>query len=226
MESFYIGVEGNPTSNMQANVNVNILGNVASNPINEIFYENRGRTQTVNSPTGTTNLTDANRVQIYNASYTWNAKHFDLKGFYRTGHYHWGYEGDFFGLYPEANYGPNLDIYNGEISGFEMDGKKFLNGFKAAFGPQLWWGANPALLLKYTRKIGNIDATAVFHDDIDNAGAATTSIAIPLPKTRRFTLHFKTKLDNFGFEEVNRLMVVLFNMPKGQQETTLFMMIK
>lgn len=200
MESFYIGVEGNPTSNMQANVNVNILGNVASNPINEIFYENRGRTQTVNSPTGTTNLTDANRVQIYNASYTWNAKHFDLKGFYRTGHYHWGYEGDFFGLYPEANYGPNLDIYNGEISGFEMDGKKFLNGFKAAFGPQLWWGANPALLLKYTHKIGNIDATAVFHDDIDNAGAATTSIAIPLPKTRRFTLHFKTKLDNFGFE--------------------------
>jgi hypothetical protein len=24
--------------------------------------------------------------------------------------------------YPEANYGPNLDIYNGETSGFEVDG--------------------------------------------------------------------------------------------------------
>lgn len=200
MQSYYLGVEGNPSSNMQANVNVNILGNVASNPINEIFYENRGRAQTVTTPTGVVDLNDANRVQIYNASYTWNAKDFDLRGFYRTGHYHWGYEGDFFGLYPEANYGPNLDLYNGEISGFELDGKKVLNGLKAAFGPQLWWGANPAVLLKYTHKIGKFDATAVYHEDIDDAAAATTSIAIPLPKTRRLTMHFKTKLDAFGFE--------------------------
>jgi hypothetical protein len=200
MQSYYIGVEGNPSSNMQANVNVNILGNVASNPINEIFYENRGRAQTVTTPTGVVDLNDANRVQIYNASYTWNAKDFDLRGFYRTGHYHWGYEGDFFGLYPEANYGPNLDLYNGEISGFEMDGKNVLNGLKAAFGPQLWWGANPAVLLKYTHKIGKFDATAVYHEDIDDAAAATTSIAIPLPKTRRVTMHLKTKLDAFGFE--------------------------
>jgi hypothetical protein len=200
MQSYYLGVEGNPSSNMQANVNVNILGNVASNPINEIFYENRGRAQTVTTPTGVVDLNDANRVQIYNASYTWNAKEFDLRGFYRTGHYHWGYEGDFFGLYPEANYGPNLDLYNGEISGFEMDGKNVLNGLKAAFGPQLWWGANPAVLLKYTHKIGKFNATAVYHEDIDDAAAATTSIAIPLPKTRRVTMHLKTKLDAFGFE--------------------------
>lgn len=200
MQSYYIGVEGNPTSNMKANINFNILGNVALNPINEIFYENRGRTQTVNTPNGPIQIGDANRVQIYNASYTWNEKDFDLKGFYRTGHYHWGYEGDFFGLYPEANYGPNLDIYNGETSGFEFDGKRNLNGFKAAFGPQLWWGANPALLLKYGRKIGKFDATAVYHEDIDDAAAATTSIAIPMPKTRRVTLHLKRKLENFGFE--------------------------
>ncbi len=200
MESYYFGVEGNPSSNMQANVNINVLGNVAKNPINEIFYENRGRTQTINTATGNVDVTGANRVQVYNASYTWNAKDFDLRGFYRTGHYHWGYEGDFFGLYPEANYGTNLDIYNGETLGFEMDGKKALNGLKAAFGPQLWWGANPAVLLKYTHKIGKIDATTVYHEDIDDAAAATTSIAIPLPKTRRVTLHLKTKLDAFGFE--------------------------
>ncbi|MDI1317852.1 glycoside hydrolase family 2 TIM barrel-domain containing protein [Flavobacterium sp.] len=200
MQSYYIGVEGNPTANMKANINVNILGNVALNPINEIFYENRGRTQTVNTPSGPVEIGDANRVQIYNASYAWNEKYFDLKGFYRTGHYHWGYEGDFFGLYPEANYGPNLDIYNGEVSGFEFDGKKSLDGFKAAFGPQLWWGANPALLLKYGRKIGKFDATVVYHEDIDDAAAATTSIAIPMPKTRRVTLHLKRKLENFGFE--------------------------
>ena len=200
MQSYFIGVEGNPSSNMTANVNVNILGNVALNPINEIFYENRGRPQIVNSPSGPVNITDNNRVQIYNASYTWNAKDFDLKGFYRTGHYHWGYEGDFFGLYPEANYGANLDIYNGETSGFELDGKRSLNGLKVAFGPQLWWGANPALLLKYGKKLGKFDLTTVFHEDIDDAALATTSIFIPQPKTRRLTLHLKTKLNAFGFE--------------------------
>lgn len=200
MQSYYVGVEGNPAPNMKANVNVNILGHVAENPINEIFYENRGRSQNVKIENGVVTQSDVNRVQIYNASYTWNEKYFDLKGFYRTGHYHWGYEGDFFGLYPEANYGPNLDLYNGETSGFEFEGKKGIEGLKGAFGPQLWWGANPAYLLKYSRKIGKIDATAVYHEDIADANAATTSIAIPLPKTRRATVYFKSKIGNVGLE--------------------------
>ena len=67
MESYYIGVEGNPTSNMTANVEFNILGNVALNPIDEIFYENRGRPVTVNSPDGDVTLQDINRVQVYRA---------------------------------------------------------------------------------------------------------------------------------------------------------------
>jgi hypothetical protein len=200
MQSYYIGVEGNPAPNMKANVNVNILGRVAENPINEIFYENRGRVQKINTSTGVLEFNDLNRVQVYNASYAWNEKDFDLRGFYRTGHYHWGYEGDFFALYPEANYGPNLDVYNGETLGFEIDGKKSFSGLKAAFGPQLWWGANPAVLFKYSKKIGKIDASAVYHEDIADAGAALTSIAIPLPKTRRATVHFKTKLDVIGLE--------------------------
>ena len=200
MQSYYVGVEGNPSSNMRANVNFNILGNVAENPIDEIFYENRGRVRSVNTDEGNLDLTDLNRVQIYSAEYTWNAKDFDLRGFYRTGHYHWGYEGDFFGLYPESNYGPNLDLYNGEISGFELDGKKALNGLKAAFGPQLWWGANPAVLLKYKITLGKLDITGVYHEDLDDVGEAVTSIAIPLPQTRRATIHIKRKFGNLGLE--------------------------
>ena len=200
MQSYFIGVQGNPDPSMQANVNFNILGHVAENPIDEVFYENRGRPVVVSSDNGNVTLNDINRVQIYNATYTWNAKDFDLKGFYRSGHYHWGYEGDFFGLYPEANYGPNLDIYNGETSGFEFDGKKSLNGFKAAFGPQLWWGANPAVLLKYSTKIGKIDVTGVYHEDLADAASAVSSIAVPLPKTRRATLYAKTKIGAVGVE--------------------------
>ncbi len=200
MQSYFVGVQGNPSANMSANVTVNITGNVATNPIDEIFYENRARPQIVATENGPLELSDLNRVQIYNAEYTWNAKDFDLRGFYRTGHYHWAYEGDFFGLYPEANYGPNLDIYGGEISGFELDGKKAIKGLKAAFGPQLWWGANPAFLLKYTRKIGKYDVAAVFHEDISDAPQAVTSNFIPQPKTRRGSIYAKRKIGDLGIE--------------------------
>ena len=200
MQSYFIGVEGNPAPNMRANVNVNILGNVARNPIDEIFYENRGRPIDVNTVNDNVTLNDLNRVQVYNAEYSWNTKHVDVRGFYRTGHYHWGYEGDFFGIYPEANYGPNLDTYNGEISGIEFDGKKAFKGLKAAFGPQLWWGANPAVILKYSKTVGKFDITGVYHEDIDDAPDAVSSIAVPLPQTRKVSLHVKRKFGNVGVE--------------------------
>jgi len=195
MESFFVGVEANPAPNVHANVSFNILGNVPGNPINEIFYENRGRPLDVQTPTGVTVLNSVNRVQVYRGDYSWNHKLFDLQGFYRTGHYHWGYEGDFFGLYPEANYGPNIDIYNGLApQGVEISGKKFLNGFKAAYGRELWWGANPALLLKYTREIGKFDLAGIYHEDLDDPGVAISSIAVPQPRTRRITFQASTKL--------------------------------
>ncbi len=131
MESYYVGVEAKPSENVKANVSFNILGNVAEVPIDEIFYENRGRTQTIQTNQGPVALRSINRVQVYQGDFTWNDKWFNFKGFYRTGHYHWGYEGDFFGLYPEANYGPNIDTYDGEAPfGFEFEGKKSLDGLK------------------------------------------------------------------------------------------------
>jgi len=189
MESFFVGFEANPADNVRANVSFNILGNVATNPINEIFYENRGRTSTVITQNGTQDAS-LNRIQLYQAEYTWDHKLFTMEGFYRTGHYHWGYEGDFFGLYPEANYGPNLDLYNGLApSGFEVTGKKELKGLKIAFGPELWWGANPAVLVKYRRQVGKLHLTGTFHEDLEEPGAAVSSIAVPQPKTRRLGLH-------------------------------------
>jgi hypothetical protein len=201
MESYFIGVEASPVSNMTANVEFNVLGNVALNPIDEIFYENRARPTVVSGPNGDVTLQDNNRVQIYRASYKWDEKLFNLNGFYRTGHYHWGYEGDFFGLYPEANYGPNIDIYNGIAPfGFELEGKKLFKGLKLAAGPQLWWGANPAALLKYSKNIAEFDVTGIFHEDLEQQGFANTSIAIPQPKTRRLTLHANRKFGKFGLD--------------------------
>ncbi len=201
MQSFFIGVEANPASNMTGNVVFNILGNVAQNPIDQIFYENRGRPVIVNSSTGNVTLESINRIQVYNASYDWSHKLFNLKGFYRTGHYHWGYEGDFFGIYPEANYGPVIDTYNGLAPlGFEIEGKKQLKNFKLAFGPQLWWGANPAILAKYTKEIRGYKISGIFHEDLQQQGFTESSFAIPQPKTRRLSLHIGKKFGDFGVD--------------------------
>ncbi|NNE03020.1 MAG: glycosidase [Eudoraea sp.] len=200
MQSYFVGVEGNPAPNMKANVNFNITGNVADNPIDEIFYESRLRLVDVLTADGPEDLSDLNSMRVYSASYEWNAKDFIAKGFYRTGHYHWGYEGDFFGLYPEANYGPNLDIYNGEILGMEVEGKRALKGLKAAFGPQLWWGANPAVLVKYSKEIGKYHVTGIFQEDLDSFGQINSSLAIPVPRTRRATLHIEREIGKVGLE--------------------------
>lgn len=201
MQSFYVDVEANPAPNLRGKVSVNVLGNIAENPIDEIFYENRGRSREVNTDDGNIMLSALDRIKVYRAEFTWNSKMFDLNSFYRTGHYHWGYEGDFFGLYPEANYGPNIDIYNGDAPfGFEINGKRSLNGFKVAFGPELWWGANPAVLAKYSRKVAGFDITGIYHEDLDEQAPAVSSFAIPSPPTRRATLHIKRQMGPVGIE--------------------------
>ena len=200
MQSMFIGVTAKPAPNVSANVQFNVLGNVADNPIDEIFYENRGRKITVTTPTGTQQINSNNRVQLYRSTISWDASLFKLNGFYRTGHNHWGYEGDFFGLYQEANYGPNIDIYNGEAPyGFEIEGKKAIKGLKLAFGPELWWGANPAILAKYTRKVAQFDITGMFHEDITQRSGIQSSIAVPQPKTRKAAISITRKFGDFAF---------------------------
>ncbi len=201
MQSFYTDIEANPTNSVRGTVSFNVLGNVPENPIDEIFYENTGRSRQVRTDEGNLTLSSLNRVRVHQASVSWKSRLFDLDGFYRTGHYHWGYEGDFFGLYPEANYGPNIDLYNGIAPvGMELHGKRSFNGLKVAFGPELWWGANPAVLLKYTRKIAGMDVTGIFHEDLDEQAPAVSSFAVPIPPTRRATLHVETKLAGFGVD--------------------------
>ena len=199
-QSFYFDVKAKPQDNIDIKASVNVLGNVASNPIDEVFYENRVRVANLTTNGITYDFSGLERVRLYNASFSWNEKWFNLTGFYRTGHNSWGYEGDLFGLYPETNYGPNLDIYHGETMGFEMEGKKAIEGLKVAYGPQLWWGANPSVLAKYSRKISIFDLTGIFQNDLDKNVSTTSSIVIPLPKNRKATLSIKTKLGNWGFE--------------------------
>ena len=201
-QSIYFGIEANPAPNVRANVDFNVLGNVPLNPIDEIFYENRGRPVELEGTNGPITDQSMNRVAIYSSSINWDHDLFNLNGFYRTGHYHWAYEGDFFGLYPEANYGPQIDLYNATApAGVEFEGKKQFDGLKLAFGPELWWGANPAFLLKYSTKFGNTDLTGIYHEDIQQQDAsASSSFAIPQPKTRRVSLYADREFGKVGVE--------------------------
>ena len=201
LQSYYASIEASPADNVRGTLTLNYLGRVPDNPIDEIFYEIRGRQRTVTTVDGLLNLSDIERLKVYGAEFYWDNRWFDLDGFYRTPHYHWGYEGDFFGLYQEASYGPNIDIYNGDAPlGVEFAGKKQLEGLKFAFGPELWWGANPALIVKYQRQIGGVEATAMFQEDLDEQSTAVSSFAVPRPPTRKATLHLATERGPFGVE--------------------------
>ena len=205
LQSLYLGVEAQPASNLRFETAVNVLGNVPGNYIDPIRFETRGRTQTADAedPLPGVDLSPLNRLQIYRASFEWRTKQFDLEGFYRTGHYHWAFEGDFFGIYPEANYGPNLDLYNGLAPiGVSFTGKRQLEGLKVVAGPQVFWGANPAIFAKYSRPMGAFRFDIVHQEDVAPlpASAVAQSQAVPEQLTRKTGLHLGyARGENFTF---------------------------
>ena len=199
-ESVFIDTSVHPSADFRASASVNLLGNVASNRIDNIFYENRGSDLSIEDAAGATvDLSGLERVRLYGADFQWQNDRFDLKGFYRRGHYHWAYEGDIFGIYREAFYGNALDIYNGNAPiGVELTGKGKLGWLEAAFGPELFWGANPAATVKARRAVGKVTITAMHWEEFARASTNQISRAIPEPQSRKTTLALETERGPFG----------------------------
>ena len=195
LQSVYFGAEARPDDSLRFKASFNVLGNVPSNYIDPIRYETRGRgvDTTVQTEGGVrVDLANLNRLQIYQMEFEWKTKNFDLTGHYRTGTYHWAYEGDFFGIKPETNYGPNLDLYNGIAPIFvEFKGKGWLDGLTILGGPQVWWGANPSIIAKYSRAKGKYRFDIVHHEDVAPlpTAAVAQSQAVPEQLTRRTAVH-------------------------------------
>lgn len=190
MESAYVGFRSKPTRNLSAELTLNVLGNVALNPIDDIFYEARGRTLAIRDAEGeNVNLRGLERLKIYNATFLWEDDWFTLEGFFRSGHYHWGYEGDFFGIYREANYQDAIDTYDANApAGVVFTGKKALSGVKVAMGPELYWGANPSVVVKYYRQTPRAEFSIVHQEDITRQGTVASTVAVPEPVTRKTAL--------------------------------------
>lgn len=200
LQSFFVEAEVLPVRRVRSKVSFNIVGNVPGNPMNEIFYEARGRRGGLVDDAGQdVDLSGLERVAVYQASFDWDESWFKLKGFYRTGHYHWIDDGDFFNIYGEANYGLALDTYNGQAPfGAEFEGKKALEGLKIAAGPQLTWGANPAVIVKYTRDATDWFRFTVMHqEEIAQQETTNTSAVIPQPLSRKSALSMRFKSDRY-----------------------------
>ena len=140
MQTFFVGVQANPAPNVQADVEFSMVGNASGKP-------NRGYSTKIL-------LVRERPFRLYGASLKWNEKWPNLDAFFRKGHYHWGFEErlslDYILKHTD---GPNLDIFNGASSQrHEIEGKNPSPGFKVAMGPELWWGANPAVLAKYYKE--------------------------------------------------------------------------
>ncbi|GAL65366.1 hypothetical protein JCM19301_3826 [Jejuia pallidilutea] len=92
----------------------------------------------------------------------------------------------------------------------EIDGKGALKGLKAAFGPQLWWGANPTVLLKYRTNFKHWDITGIYHRDLDTSlefddngrrvldqNQVRSGVIPPWP-TERATIALEREFGDFG----------------------------
>jgi len=96
---------------------------------------------------------DEPRYELYDFQATYSGRDFDLNAFYHVPRYHWGYEGDFFGLLRETT---DMASRNGQDTwnekapyGAEFVGKNQLDGLKVVAGEEVYWGANPKVIAKY-----------------------------------------------------------------------------
>ncbi|NND37068.1 MAG: hypothetical protein HKN81_08030, partial [Gammaproteobacteria bacterium] len=198
-----------PTNRIDGQFTLNVLGNVADLEPLEIQYGRRGlptfeRVDVVFPEFGvepvevTQQFNDRERVEIYDFNATYRGKVGDIEAFYHTPRYHWKYKGDFFGLIREATDIDGQDIWNAKAPrGVEFAGKGALEGLTVLGGPEVFWGANPQITLKYSNQIGNTDWTVMLSEEIDRQGeSAAGGTAATIRETNQLTFYTKTSFTN------------------------------
>ncbi|MGB5439494.1 MAG: hypothetical protein WBN90_07590, partial [Gammaproteobacteria bacterium] len=202
-----------PTDRIDGQFTVNILGNVADIEPMEIEYGRRGSPVTV-LEVQTVNLNGVaqdvvvpvvqegrERVEIYDFNASYENEMYDLTTFYHVPRYHWKNKGDFFGLLRETTDMEGQDIWNAKAPfGAEFEGKKSLEGLTVLFGPEVYWGANPKVMLKYTNRFAGLDYTFLHSEDVSRTGQSASATAATTRQSRATTLYLKKELDKATFE--------------------------
>ncbi len=193
-----------PTEYLEGQFSINVLGNVAEKRPLEFSYGDRGLPLThPDRATGRRRVRGSGRSRWTTASGwrsttsapTSRGEHFDAEAFYHTPRYHWGYEGDFFGLVREATDIPGMDVWNSKApEGIEIRGKGAWDGLTLLGGPEVYWGANPKAVIKYDFELGKVGLSFMHSEDVarQDEGAAATQATER--QSRQTTLYAKTEL--------------------------------
>ena len=110
----------------------------------DIYFKYGDRLTATDYPNG------GKEVEVYSFTASHIGEEFDLNLFYHVPRYHWGYEGDAFGLMRETTNMADQDTWNAKApAGVEFVGKGALDGLKVVGGKQIYWGAEPMVMAKY-----------------------------------------------------------------------------
>ena len=198
----------NPNNKLNGQFTLNVLGNVADKRPLEFTYGDRGLEREIfvateeieGFPVTPITVDDGRRIEIYDFSAEYEGEAFDLEAFYHTPRYHWGYEGDFFGLVQEATDISGIDIWDAKApSGVEIRGKGSFDGLTLLFGPEVYWGANPKFVVKYDFDVADMDWTFIHSEDVARLGSAVGGAGQTERQSRQTTIYGKKEFLN-GWE--------------------------
>ena len=207
-EMLFLDFEFQPNDKLEGQMSLNILGDVADKRPLEFTYGDRGLPLQIDNATQEIGeidvepviLEDQNRIEIYDFNAKYHGENWDLEAFYHTPRFHWGYEGDMFGLLREATDIAGIDIWDAKApEGFEIVGKNKFKGLTIVAGPEVYWGANPKFIVKYDFRFGKINWTFIHSEDVARLGEAVGGAGQTERQSRQTTLYAQKEFRN-GWE--------------------------
>ncbi len=199
-----------PTDKVSGQMTLNVLANVANKRPLEFTYGDRGLPIAIRTEQQTilaggdsefierqVDFKDRERVEVYDFESTYEGESVDVTAFYHTRRFHWGYEGDQFGLIREATDLEGMDIWNAKApQGVEIAGKGKWKNFTVLFGPEVYWGANPKVVFKYDFRLAKFDWTFIHSEDLARRTDGTNPTDIVGRQSRQTTLTAEREFSN------------------------------
>lgn len=130
------------------------------------------------------------KIELYSFEASRLGESADIHLFYHVPRFHWGYEGDSFGLLRETTNMDDQDIWNSKAPyGVELVAKNELEGLKILAGKEIYWGAEPMVMAKY--QFGSKDQYALIASTETTGSDREKSISLQ----GTFDLNQQTSLD-------------------------------
>ncbi|MEM9334890.1 MAG: hypothetical protein AAGA33_08555, partial [Pseudomonadota bacterium] len=200
-----------PNEKLQGQFSVNVIANRANKRPLDFTYGDRALPITIFAQTEDdqlgalggfsalqqVTLNDRERVEIYDFNAEYQGEKFDMEAFYHTPRFHWGFEGDHFGLLRETTDILGSDIWNAKApEGVEFIGKDEYSGLTFLIGPEVYWGANPKAMLKYDFGFARWDWTFIHSEDFSRQDEGALATQATDRQSRQTTLTAEREFGN------------------------------